>query len=276
MEVHMKAIQDNINFCDSLKKENGELVDELDLKEEEIKDYIKQVKALQIQLAHKSNEVSGLHTNLSQDINGLTSKLLNRDNRIKELETQINQTKIGHLDDLQNKLHKANEEIKHYIECCENLNTELHEVQGIKKTCSVSDASTQSDERSPPASPTPKKVWRAEGIRYNDQQLEEHFKLFINQYYSWNKNPSISKKASMSFKHIYEKLQEISGTNTSKPLYTLKRDYRHWPDQKVMIDILREKTEAKYNHWDCPLKSQGHNGSYDKFGNHLFDLKLRI
>ena len=276
MEVHMKAIQDNFNFCENLKNENGELVDELQLKEDEIKDYIKQVKALQIQLAHKSNEVSGLHTNLSQDINGLTSKLLNRENRIKELETQINQTKIGYLDDLQNKLHKANEEIKHYIECCENLNTELHEVQGIKKTCSVSDASTQSDEPSPPASPTPKKVWRAEGIHYNDQQLEEHFKLFINQYYSWNKNPSISKKGTMSFKHIYEKLQEISGTNTGKPLYTLKGVYRHWPDQKVMIDILREKTEAKYNHWDCPLKSQGHNGSYDKFGNHLFDLKLRI
>ena len=261
MEVHMKAIQDNFNFCENLKNENGELVDELQLKEDEIKDYIKQVKALQIQLAHKSNEVSGLHTNLSQDINGLTSKLLNRDNRIKELETQINQTKIGHLDDLQNKLHVANEKIKEY--------------EAVKPETRC--ISTQSDEPvTPTTSPTPKKVWRAEGIHYNDQQLEEHFKLFINQYYSWNKNPSISKKGTMSFKHIYEKLQEISGTNTGKPLYTLKGVYRHWPDQKVMIDILREKTEAKYNHWDCPLKSQGHNGSYDKFGNHLFDLKLRI
>ena len=276
MDIIIKNLQVYESHCELLKKENGELVDQADENEEEIKDYIKQVKALQIQLAHKSNEVSGLHTNLSQDINGLTSKLLNRESRIKELETQIDQTKIGYTDHLQNQLHKANEEIKHYIECCENLNTELHEVQGIKKTCSVSDASTQSDERSPPASPTPKKVWRAEGIRYNDKQLEEHFKLFINQYYSWNKNPSISKKASMSFKHIYEKLQEISGTNTNKPLYTLKREYRHWPEQKVMIDILRKETEKRYSFWDCPLKSQGHNGSYDKFGNHLFDLKLRI
>ena len=32
----MKAIQDNINFCDSLKKENGELVDQADENEEEI------------------------------------------------------------------------------------------------------------------------------------------------------------------------------------------------------------------------------------------------
>ena len=287
MEVHMKAIQDNINFCDSLKKENGELVDELDLKEEEIKDYIKQVKALQIQLAHKSNEVSGLHTNLSQDINGLTSKLLNRENRIKELETQIDQTKIGYTDHLQNQLHKANEEIKHYIECCENLNTELHEVQGIKKTCSVSDASTQSDEPTiltPPSSPTPSPTPTISPPKITTtlEQREKNFRIFINNHYEWNYIHNLDDRcmATMPFREIRKKIKSISGSGKTNPEYKLRGDDAYWPTLEDMIKILKDMTFQHYGCeylFKCGQKGQlKFNGTYDLVDNRIFDLKVKV
>lgn len=278
MEIHMKAIQDNIDFCDSLKKENGELVDELDIKEDEIKDYIKQVKALHIELAHKSNEVSGLNSQLSQDINGLTSKLLNRESRIKELESQIDQTKIGYTDHLENKLHKANEEIKHYIECCENLNTELHEVQGIKKTCSVS---TQSDEPTfltPPPSPTtsPPKIITT------PEQRATNFRIFINNHYEWNYIHNLDDRcmATMPFREIRKKIKSISGSGKTNPEYKLRGEDAYWPTLEDMIKILKDMTFQHYGCeyiFKCGQKGQlKFNGTYDLVDNRIFDLKLKV
>ena len=269
MEVHMKAIQDNINFCELLHKENGELVDQADENEEEIKDYIKQVKALQIQLAHKSNEVSGLHTNLSQDINGLTSKLLNRENRIKELETQIDQTKIGYLDDLQNKLHKANEKIKEY--------------EAVKPE--VRCISTQSDEPTvltPPPSPTPKPSPTTSPSKQitTPEQRKTNFMVFIHNHYEYNYIANLNDRcmATMPFSEIKIKLQSVSGPKGKKD-YTMRGDYAHWPNYETQVEILIDMSVEKYGEkyeWKCPLKGQKFNGSSDRLDNHLFDLKVKV
>tara|TARA_R110000764_G_scaffold162451_1_gene249706 strand:- start:2227 stop:2988 length:762 start_codon:yes stop_codon:yes gene_type:complete len=253
MEVHMKAIQDNFNFCENVKKENGELSDELDLKEEEIKDYIKQVKALHIQLAHKSNEVSGLHTNLSQDINGLRSKLINRDNRIEELETQINQTKIGYLDDLQNKLHVANQKLKEY--------------EAVKPETRC--ISTQSDEATKP----PKKITTPE-------QRKTNFMIFIRNHYDFNYIANLNDRcmATMPFSEIKKKLNSVSGPKGKKD-FTMRGDYAHFPNYETQVAILKEMSVEKYGdkyEWKCSLKGQKFNGSSDKLDNHFFDLKVKV
>ena len=270
MEVHMKAIQDNINFCDSLKKENGELVDELDLKEEEIKDYIKQVKALQIQLAHKSNEVSGLHTNLSQDINGLTSKLLNRENRIKELETQIDQTKIGYTDHLQNQLHVANEKIKEY--------------EAVKPETRC--ISTQSDEPTvltPPPSPTPKPEPTTSPSKKitTPEQRDKNFRIFVHQNYEWNHITNFDDRcmATMPFSEIKAKLNSVSGPYNKKE-YTMRGDCAHWPNYEDMVKILIDMSVKYYGsgyEFKCGRKGKvKFNGTYDTCDNRIFDLKVKV
>ena len=282
--MKMEVIIDNLKGYDAhfklLQKENGELVDQADENEEEIKNLNDQVKALQIQLAQKSNEVSGLNSQLSQDINGLTSKLLNRESRIKELETQIDQTKIGYTDHLQNQLHKANEEIKHYIECCENLNTELHEVQGIKKTCSVS---TQSDEPTvltPPPSPTP--TSSPPKITTTLEQREKNFRIFINNHYEWNYIHNLDDRcmATMPFREIRKKIKSISGSGKTNPEYKLRGEDAYWPTLEDMIKILKDMTFQHYGCeyiFKCGQKGQlKFNGTYDLVDNRIFDLKVKV
>ena len=65
-----------------------------------------QIKKLLIQLAQKENQVSGLHSDLDQNINGLKSKLLNREKRITQLEGLIDQTKINNVQGLKNEIIK--------------------------------------------------------------------------------------------------------------------------------------------------------------------------
>jgi len=97
----MEAVENNRQELkaenEQLKEENGKFTDTLDVKDEEIQ-------KLTTQLTQKSNEVDIHQSRLSQDMNGLRSKLRNREKQNEELKEQIDQSKLNALETKDNKI----------------------------------------------------------------------------------------------------------------------------------------------------------------------------
>tara|TARA_R110000764_G_scaffold161827_1_gene249114 strand:+ start:723 stop:1343 length:621 start_codon:yes stop_codon:yes gene_type:complete len=111
VETNQSLTEENRKFGDTLDekdeaiKNQRETIDRqktwqtnyIKSKKEEIKNLTKENQKLDTKLIQISSQV-GIHDKrLSQEVNSLTNKLLNRDKQIEELKEQIDQTKINSL-----------------------------------------------------------------------------------------------------------------------------------------------------------------------------------
>ena len=254
-----------IEFSELLKTENGEVHEELELKEEEIK-------KLLVDLAQKSNEVFGLHSNLDDQQNGLKSKLMNRDQEIEELKKQIDHSKINHMVALENQIVVQKEEIKNLHQFLKDEGYIYEADKGWLKESRTTE--TQCD--FPEPEPEPEKETsaylkrRAAMTPTTDEQRKRNFRAFIHLHYAWIKLPTPRKNtAHTPFRDIMNHIHEVSGTKKkSESLYLTSGPHAHWPSQKDMNKILKSFTLEKYNFW---------NGTYHGTSDRLrmYDLKLK-
>ena len=256
-----------IEFSELLKTENGEVHEELELKEEEIK-------KLLVDLAQKSNEVFGLHSNLDDQQNGLRSKLMSRDKEIEELKKQIDLSKINHRVALENKIVVQKEDI---TGLCEFLRDEGYIYEADKGWYKESRTIETQCDFPEPRKETSYSKKRAKMNPTTPQERENNFTAFIHLHYSPVK-PSLTRKQAVTpFGDIYKKIKEVSGSDTSSPAFLLKGEYAHWPSKEKMVNLLKQEIIDKYPNfkWDCsaPPKS-GYHGCSDTTDNRRFDLKL--
>ena len=275
-----------IEFSELLKTENGEVHEELELKEEEIK-------KLLVDLAQKSNEVFGLHSNLDDQQNGLKSKLMNRDQQIEELKKQIDHSKINHIVALENEVAILKKENKEHNQMIGFLYKTFEE-EGYN--CEVTDdgdfkwskeSQTIGTMTAPDDLPEVRKRVKAQTSAYQKkrakmnpttyQERENNFTAFIHLHYSPVK-PSLTRKQAVTpFGDIYKKIKEVSGSDTSSPAFLLKGEYAHWPSKEKMVNLLKQDTIDKYPNikWDCSAAGRtGYHGCSDITDNRRFDLKL--
>lgn len=275
-----------IEFSELLKTENGEVHEELELKEEEIK-------KLLVDLAQKSNEVTGLHSNLDDQQNGLKSKLMNRDKEIEELKKQIDHSKINHIVALENEIVTLKKENKEHTQMIGFL-YKTFEDEGYN--CEVTDdgdfkwskqSQTIGTMTAPDDLPEVRKRVKAESNAYwkkraamtptTPQERVNNFTAFIHLHYTPVKPSFTRKQALTPFGDIYKKIKEVSASDTSSPTFLLRGPYAHWPDQTIMTNILKQETIKKYPNikWDCSASGNTkYHGCSDAFENWRFDLKL--
>ena len=259
MDIINKELTKIIEHSEFLKIENGEVHEELELKEEEIK-------KLLVDLAQKSNEVTGLHSNLDDQQNGLKNKLMNRDQQIEELKKQIDLSKINHRVALENQIVVQKEDI---TGLCDFLRDEGYIYEADKGWYKESRTiETQCD------FPEPKKETaylkkRAAMVPTTPQDRLNNFTAFIHLHYAWIKLPTPRKNTALTpFTEIMKHIHEVSGTkNKSESRYFTSGLYAYWPSQKDMKAILKEITKEKYNFWETAY----HGQECDR----MYDLKLK-
>ena len=278
MDIINKELTKIIEHSEFLKIENGEVHEELELKEEEIK-------KLLVDLAQKSNEVFGLHSNLDDQQNGLKSKLMNRDQQIEELKKQIDHSKINHIVALENEVAILKKENKEHNQMIGFLYKTFEE-EGYN--CEVTDdgdfkwskaSQTIGTMTAPDDLPEVRKRVKAETSAYfkkraamvptTPQERENNFTAFIHLHYVWIKLPTPRKNTALTpFKEIMKHIHEVSGTkNKSESRYFTSGLYAYWPSQKDMKAILKEITKEKYNFWETAY----HGQECDR----MYDLKLK-
>ena len=96
MEI-IQQINELMETNQSLKEENSKFTDTLDEKDEAIKKLTEDNQILDTKLIQKSSHVDMYDKRLSDDMNGLRSKLAMYKNRNKDLKEQIDQTKVNAL-----------------------------------------------------------------------------------------------------------------------------------------------------------------------------------
>ena len=93
----IEQINELMETNQSLKEENSKFTDTLDEKDEAIKKLTEDNQILDTKLIQKSSHVDMYDKRLSDDMNGLRSKLAMYKNRNKDLKEQIDQTKVNAL-----------------------------------------------------------------------------------------------------------------------------------------------------------------------------------
>ena len=93
----IQQINELMETNQSLKEENSKFTDTLDEKDEAIKKLTEDNQILDTKLIQKSSHVDMYDKRLSDDMNGLRSKLAMYKNRNKDLKEQIDQTKVNAL-----------------------------------------------------------------------------------------------------------------------------------------------------------------------------------
>ena len=96
MEI-IEQINELMETNQSLKEENSKFTDTLDEKDEAIQKLTEDNQILDTKLIQKSSQVDMYDKRLSDDMNGLRSKLAMYKNRNKDLKEQIDQTKVNAL-----------------------------------------------------------------------------------------------------------------------------------------------------------------------------------
>ena len=100
----IEQINELMETNQSLKEENSKFTDTLDEKDEAIKKLTEDNQILDTKLIQKSSQVDMYDKRLSDDMNGLRSKLAMYKNRNKDLKEQIDQTKINALEAKDNEI----------------------------------------------------------------------------------------------------------------------------------------------------------------------------
>ena len=93
----IQQINELMETNQSLKEENSKFTDTLDEKDEAIQKLTEDNQILDTKLIQKSSHVDMYDKRLSDDMNGLRSKLAMYKNRNKDLKEQIDQTKVNAL-----------------------------------------------------------------------------------------------------------------------------------------------------------------------------------
>ena len=93
----IQQINELMETNQSLKEENSKFTDTLDEKDEAIQKLTEDNQILDTKLIQKSSQVDMYDKRLSDDMNGLRSKLAMYKNRNKDLKEQIDQTKVNAL-----------------------------------------------------------------------------------------------------------------------------------------------------------------------------------
>ena len=251
MEIINQELKKMTTQIESLKEENGDLVDELDQKEDEYKELMEENKALTKRLAQSRSQVDIQSSNLSQTANGLRGKISYLEKQNQELTKQLSEQKPNSIATLKNK-----------IAYLEKEKAERDNADEKKRV-----------EKSVPRYHTVKS--------YTEEQKMHHFMKFINLNYEWIDPSSIAinaERAHIPFEFILNRIHRISGTKesgTSK--FNMKGPQAHWPDQTIMTNYLKTEQKKRYgeNHWKCSEKPDmnAYNGSRKTFAQMRFDLK---
>ena len=251
MEIINQELKKMTTQIESLKEENGDLVDELDQKEDEYKELMEENKALTKRLAQSRSQVDIQSSNLSQTANGLRGKISYLEKQIQELTKQLSEQKPNNIATLKNKI--------------AHLEKEKAERDNADEKKRV--------EKSFPRYHTVKS--------YTEEEKMHHFMKFINLNYEWI-NPSTitveTPRAHIPFEYIIGKIHGISGTKTSGiPKFNMKGPQAHWPDKATMTNYLKTEQKKRYgeHHWKCSEKPDmnAYNGSRKTFAQMRFDLK---
>ena len=251
MEIINQELKKMTTQIESLKEENGDLVDELDQKEDEYKELMEENKVLTKRLAQSRSQVDIQSSNLSQTANGLRGKISYLEKQIQELTKQLSEQKPNNIATLKNKI--------------AHLEKEKAERDNADEKKRV--------EKSVPRYHTVKS--------YTEEEKMHHFMKFINLNYEWI-NPSTitveTPRAHIPFEYIIGRIHGISGTKTSGiPKFNMKGPQAHWPDQTIMTNYLKTEQKKRYgeNHWKCSEKPDmnAYNGSRKTFAQMRFDLK---
>jgi chromosome segregation ATPase len=111
MEIINQELKKMTTQIETLKEENGDLVDELDQKEDEYKELMEENKALTKKLAQSRSQVDIQSSNLSQTANGLRGKISYLEKQNQELTKQVSQEKKNHIIALKNKIALLEDEL---------------------------------------------------------------------------------------------------------------------------------------------------------------------
>ena len=249
MEIINQELKKMTTQIESLKEENGDLVDELDQKEDEYKELMEENKALTKRLAQSRSQVDIQSSNLSQTANGLRGKISYLEKQNQELTKQLSEQKPNSIATLKNKI--------------AHLEKEKAERDNADEKKRV--------EKSVPRYHTVKS--------YTEEQKMHHFMKFINLNYEWIDPSSIAinaERAHIPFEFILNRIHRISGTKesgTSK--FNMKGPQAHWPDQTIMTNYLKTEQKKRYGTWKCSEKPDmnAYNGSRQTFIQMRFDLK---
>tara|TARA_R110001606_G_scaffold97375_3_gene215210 strand:- start:1159 stop:1932 length:774 start_codon:yes stop_codon:yes gene_type:complete len=254
MEIINQELKKMTTQIETLKEENGDLVDELDQKEDEYKELMEENKALTKKLAQSRSQVDIQSSNLSQTANGLRGKISYLEKQNQELTKQVSQEKKNHIIALKNKIALLEDEL----------------AKRPKKVEQV-EQRTQTDTSACP---------RHHNVKsYTEEQKMHHFMKLINQYYEWIDPSSIAinaERAHIPFEFILNRIHRISGTKesgTSK--FNMKGPQAYWPDQTLMTNYLKTEQKKRYGNWKCSSKKDvySYNGCRETFIQMRFDLK---
>jgi len=248
MEIINQELKKMTTQIESLKEENGDLVDELDQKEDDYKELMEENKALTKRLAQSRSQVDIQSSNLSQTANGLRGKISYLEKQNQELTKQLSEQKPNNIATLKNKIAHLEKEK------AERDNAD--EKKRVEKS------------RKPPKPNS-----------YTEEQKMHHFMKLINQYYEWIDPSSIAintTRANFPFEFILNRIHRISGTKesgTSK--FNMKGPQAYWPDQTIMTNYLKTEQKKRYGNWKCSEKPDmnAYNGSRHCFSQMRFDLK---
>ena len=100
----IEQINELMETNQSLKEENSKFTDTLDEKDEAIQKLTEDNQILDTKLIQKSSQVDMYDKRLSDDMNGMKSKLAMYKNVIKDLKEQIDQTKINAIEAKDNEI----------------------------------------------------------------------------------------------------------------------------------------------------------------------------
>ena len=251
MEIINQELKKITTQIESLKEENGDLVDELDQKEDEYKELMEENKVLTKRLAQSRSQVDIQSSNLSQTANGLRGKISYLEKQIQELTKQLSEQKPNNIATLKNKIAHLEKEKAERDNADEKKRVE-------------------------------KSVPRYHNVKsYTEEEKMKHFMKFINLNYEWIDPSTITVNtphANIPFEFIIGRIHGISGTKTSGiPKFNMKGPQAHWPDQTLMTNYLKTEQKKRYgeNHWKCSEKPDmnAYNGSRKTFAQMRFDLK---